>query len=135
MGNIHEITIGEEYGSIFSLHLFLPLWGYCEKLLSQGFTKCIVMIYFFPCPLTTGPSTGIDVISPGRQEIILFSGAPTSVWYWPLLRYDYQIFFTNLNQQNPSKSAVSVFSYDRLPCIVKKRVKDMGTMRPFELEE
>jgi len=83
MGNIHEITIEEEYGSIFSLHLFLPLGGYYEKLLSQGFTKCIVMIYFFPCAVPMGPSTGIDVVAPGHQDIIPFSGAPTTVWYWP----------------------------------------------------
>ncbi|KPK88391.1 MAG: hypothetical protein AMJ88_19085 [Anaerolineae bacterium SM23_ 63] len=71
----------------FFLYIFSFLFGgYCEKLLRQGFTKCIVMIYFFLFPLTTGPSTGIDVIAPGHQDIIPFSGAPTSVWYWPLLR-------------------------------------------------
>ena len=32
-----------------------------------------------------GPNTGIDVIAPGRQDIILFSGAPTSVWHRPTL--------------------------------------------------
>lgn len=36
-----------------------------------------------------GSSNGIDVIAPGRQDIMLFSGAPTSVRYYPPLRYDF----------------------------------------------
>jgi len=41
--------------------------------------------YTFAWAVTTGPSTGIDVIAPGRQDRILFSGAPTSVWHRPIL--------------------------------------------------
>jgi len=44
------------------------------------------MLYFLGQAVTTGPSTGIDVTAPGRQDsslgtVILFSGAPTSVWH------------------------------------------------------
>ena len=42
----------------------------------QNFAKFVIMIYSLWWAVTTGPSTGLDVIAPGRQDVFLGNHNP-----------------------------------------------------------
>jgi len=76
-GNLDWGNLKEQSIESFKEQLF--------KVKEPDVYKISVHGILFGWAVTTGPSTGIDVVAPGRQDIILFSGAPTSVWHRPIL--------------------------------------------------